>query len=77
MLTGEELYQPKPTCKVWKESPITHMDRCSCKASSIKKNQVNITLPEETNTAPVIDPTEMEIYEQSDRIQNNLLKEVY
>lgn len=33
--------------------------------------------PEETNTAPIIDPKEREIYEQSDKIQNNPLKEVY
>lgn len=39
-------------------------------------NQVNMTIPKKIDKAPKTDPKKMELYKPSDKIQNNLLKEV-
>ena len=49
-----------------------------CKASKITKNQINMIPPRETNKTSIINPTEMEIYELSDKILRMiLLKKIY
>lgn len=46
---------------------LTHIHGYQQKDSSFKKNQVQRTLLNETNKAPIIDPKEIELYELPDK----------
>jgi len=65
-MTGEELFLPKQTWKVWKRITLTHMCRYQYKESKIIKHQVNMAPPKET--VPKTDPKDMQIFELSDKV---------
>ena len=61
-MTGEELFLPKQTWKVWEKKPPSSMYRCQQEEPRVMENQVTMTPPKETNRASITGHTETEMY---------------
>lgn len=67
----------KPLGKNWKRCLLLKIHRQQHMATRITNNQVNTTLPKETNKTPVTDPKEIEIYRLLDKELKIIILKMY